>query len=270
MGLIRGGLIFTISSLLLISLFLGNLFLTFSLSLSYNDLKSELAEGLAEVVEEKTQVTKIIEDNFETIETYCENESEFALDHGKGVIIVPCGSVNEGPEAVADDIVSDIVEESLNETFGMSDNGDLLSNIGSLFFSENSSDKWRNLFYLSLIASLALAVVIFFLTEVKINFPISLGFLIIISSLPFVVINFLLNFFDSSLLNPVSVLFSESYTVFFIMFAIGILALVFGFGFKFFKMGYHFSSKLSNFTKKSKEKKPEESKSNTTSEKKTT
>lgn len=96
----------------------------------------------------------------------------------------------------------------------------------------------------------------FALTEQKINFPISFGFLIAISSLPFVAVNYSLSFFANSILSPISILFSEAYTVFVGALIFGVSLIIIGFGLKFFKFGWSFSERFGKikglFGKKSK------------------
>ena len=53
MGVIRGGLLVIVSVLLFVSLLAGNLFLTMSWSLDYDNVKTELVSVVKELVEEE-------------------------------------------------------------------------------------------------------------------------------------------------------------------------------------------------------------------------
>ena len=77
----------------------------------------------------------------------------------------------------------------------------------------------------------------FFLVEKKENFPIVAGLIVIVSSLPFMKIEKLFSFFDFSFFQAVPIILSKSYTVFLIMFSLGVVIAVFGIALKFFNFG---------------------------------
>ena len=64
MGLIRGGLAFIVGILLLISFLVMNLFLTFDLSLEYDNVKPKIVFAIKDIDENKTNLTREIKENF--------------------------------------------------------------------------------------------------------------------------------------------------------------------------------------------------------------
>jgi len=253
MGLIKGGLLFILSSLLLFSLIFGNLFLTLSLSLEKNDFRSEIISNIVKIDGEDINLTKEIEENFHILEEDCENNTNILFNQGGYDINISCEVVEQGPDAVLEEGINDVIENVVEEAYP---NSSLGGYIEKLLLSDDASDYWMRYFYFILIISAILIVVKFILTEEKFNFPISLGFLVVISSLPFAVINFLLSFLENSFLKPLISLFSESYTVFLVALISGIILIILGFGFKFFKMGWSLSEKFGKiknlFSRKSK------------------
>ncbi len=117
---------------------------------------------------------------------------------------------------------------------------------------ENRLFDWNKIFISTIILSLVLSAVAFFLIESKTTLPIMLGVIIIISSLPSILIKFAFSYFEN-LLEPVTDVFSGSYAAFAAFFSIGIVLIAVGLGLKFFKLGYNFS-KLFEKNKYKKEK----------------
>lgn len=262
MSLIRGGLLFLVSFLLMSSLMGGNLFLTLALSLEDNDFRSEILSGFADISGEDLNLTREVEDNFYLLEEHCENNTNFVFDQGGFRIDIPCEVVDQGPEAVIDEGVNDIAESAIKEAYPDSS---LAGSLPVLFLSSNSSDYWRTYFYISLVVSFILIALMFLLKEKKAGIFISVGFLVLISSLPFIIIDFLLPMLENSILRPVSLLFSGAYTVFLVGSILGTTIIILGFGLKFFKIGWSLSEKFGKiknlFSRKSKINTPQEDKS---------
>ncbi len=251
MGFIRGGLLFVLSSLIMFALLAANLSLTFSLSLEDNDFQSLILSDFSEAGGQELNFTKEVEENFDELIEHCENNTNFEFSQDGYGIDIPCEVVDQGPDAVVDEAFNDVIESAIEQQYPESGFG----SFSRLLFSSKASDYWMNYFYMILIVILVLGLVMFFFTEDKINFPIIFGFLLITSSLPFVAINFFLSLLENSILSPISILFSESYTVFLGALILGVSSILFGFGFKFFKIGWSFSEKIGKlkgmFSKKS-------------------
>lgn len=244
MGFVRGGLLFIVTSLLLTSLLLGSFFLTLSLSLKYNNFQDEIISNIIETSGQDINITKEIEANFGAIEERCQNNTEISLSREGYNISVSCKAVEEGPEAVVEEGISNLIESSINEAYP--ENSKLGVFVKDFLFSDNASNSWKRFYYISLLISIILIILIFFLIENKFNLPLSVGPLLIVSILPIIVLNFSLPYLENSLLSPMVVLFSEAYTVFIAYIIIGVILIVLGFGLKTLKLGYHISKKLSN------------------------
>ncbi len=243
MGAIRGILLVFVCVLLSISLLAGNVFLTLSLSLDYNNIKTEFSSDILDSVAGDIDVKEIIEEYIPEMQEHCENKTEFSFDDpntGKSFTI-PCDVVAQGADSIIDYGFNSFIEEIYYEDY---DCGflDCFTKTGSPAFliSEKSQNYWNNKFYLSLIVSIALIVLIFFLVDKKSSMFLVSGSLLIMSALPFMKLDAALSFFsDKPFLEFLAIFFTESYTVFLIfiilgivVFSIGILLKIFGIGFK--------------------------------------
>lgn len=252
MGLIRGGLLFVLSLLIMIGLLAANLSLTFSLSLEDNSLQSVILSDFSEVGDRELDLTKEVEENFDSLIEHCENNTNFEFGQEGYEIDIPCEIVDQGPEAVIDEAFNDLVESVIEQQYPDSS----FRGFSRLLFSNNASEYWMNYFYIILGILFTFLVIMFFIIENRFNIPISFGFLLIISSLPFAIANILLPFFTNTFLNPLSILFAEAYTVFLGALILGVSSILLGFGLKFFNIGWSLSEKIGKikrfFTKKSK------------------
>lgn len=276
MGLIRGGLFFFIVSLLFTSLFFSGFALTISTSLDKEKLKNEVVSTVAEQLAEQslnsnnTEFMDGIEKSLPALEEECKtkNNVEIILD-SNNTLIITCDSVNNGTDAVANEVLNELTEDftdtALNE-ISSEDYGKnpLLKLLYNLFLSENSNDFWTNLFYYSLFFFLLLLIASFFLVENKSSFPITIGVLLIISSLPLFLVSIISSKgLGNSILSPIAVLFSNAYTIFFIYAVLGGSLIFFGISFKFLEKTYQISERfnlLKNMKKENKTKKPIKSK----------
>lgn len=243
MGFVRGGLVFIVTSILLTSLLLGSVFLTLSLSLKYNNFQDEIVSSLTETSSFNINITEEVEADFEEFEDRCQNDTEIDLSQEGYEIKIPCEVVDQGPEAVIEEGISDIVENSINEAYP--ENSGIGEFVKDFLFSDDASNSWKKFYYISLLISIILIVLMFFLIENKFNLPLSIGPLLIVSALPLIILNFSLPYLENSLLSPITVLFSEAYTVFLIYIIAGVILVVLGIGFKVLKLGYNVSKKLS-------------------------
>ncbi|MFQ5531225.1 MAG: hypothetical protein ACE5ES_01275 [Candidatus Nanoarchaeia archaeon] len=266
MGLIRGGTLTIVAVLLFLSLLVGNLFLTTSLSLDFETVKSELRPIVKEIAENQTELSAGVERNFPTMEQYCQNYSDFVFknDETGHTFTIPCNVVAEGQEAVIEFGLNQLIEESYSQAYECGF-WECLGSIENSFVlvSEKAKDYWKSRFYFSLVISLILAILIFLLAEKKSNAFILMGVLIVISSLPFSKIDVFLSsilgillFFVSadsvglekdSLLDFLIILFTKSFNVFLIVLVIGVIIFLIGIILKFFSVGFW----ISNFLQRS-------------------
>ncbi len=254
MGLIRGGLLFIVTSLLMFSLLSGNIFLTLGLSFDSEGVKSELVSSVTGTILNESSFSDNIDSSLDGYKSECENKTEFWISTSQGNFLISCEFVDQGTEAIVQEVVSKQVDQNLDELINKEECTSFEC-ATKILFSEDGKNIWFSFFYFALMISIILAIIKLILTVDKINFSIQLGFLIIISSLPFIVLDFILPYFENSLLSPLTILFSEAYSVFIISVTTGAILLILGFGFKFYKMGSNFPSKFGKikdfFSKKS-------------------
>jgi len=241
-----------------------------SLSLDYNNVKSELSSVIREITQNEIGFSmNIIEEQYPEMESYCQNNTEFIFDDGFSgqIFIIPCEVVLKGPEEILEYSINDIIEKVYYKDYECT-LVDCLKDIDTSFFlvSEKARNYWKNKFYFILMLSLFLVVLVFFLIENKFNLFVSVGLLLTISSLPFMKLNWVLSFVsDKFFLWFFKILFSKSHTTFLIVFSAGLFIFVFGLLLNFFKVGFKISEFFSGFQRQTKgesreigkEKKPE-------------
>ena len=253
MGAIRGILLVFVSVLLSVSLLAGNVFLTLSLSLDYDNIKTEFSSDILDSVLGEIDVKEIIEENIPVMQKHCENKTEFFFEDSntEQSFIIPCDVIAQGADEIIDygfnSFIGEIYYEDYNCGFL-----DCFEKTGSPLFliSEKSKNYWDNKFYWALLVSVVLVGGMFFLVEKKSNTFVVSGSLLIMSALPFMKLDSVLSFFpDKSFLEFLAIFFSQSYAVFLIILLVGIILLVVGIVMKLFGIGF----KLSNlFSKKDK------------------
>lgn len=249
MGLIRGGLVVIVSVLLLLTFIVINVFLTLTWSLEYDVVKSEITPIIKELVLSEMNLDEEINRDVEIMNLYCENNSEYVFSYEEEVFVIPCNIVSQGSDVIFNYGIDSLVSEVYYQDYDCKFLDCLKEDFTSPFFlvSEKSKNYWKNKFYLGLIFSIFLVIVLFFLVEQKQNSLILPGSMMIIASLPFMKLNWLLSFFsDNAFLQFFTFMFSQSYNVFLIFLIIGIIILIAGGVFKLFLIGF----KISNFFQK--------------------
>ena len=242
MGIVKGTLMFLLTSLLLTSLTFGNLALTLSLSIGQDNFQENFIKNIAEVIAEETQGDEQLDSGLENAKQHCLNNTEFTLNSSGTEVSIPCERVKEGSQAIIEESIKDLVlEQESNENAECDNPINCFAKYKDVLFSEEAKNYWNKMFYFSIFVTLIIIGAMFFVVEEKLSLPISVGIMTIVSSLPFFVINFILPAFKISFLKPVSILFSQSYFVFLLMLIIGVVLVTLGFGIKFFKVGYKIS-----------------------------
>lgn len=261
MGFIKSGLLVIVSTILFLLLFIGGIFLTFSLSLNYDSVHLEFISVTQDLVDE-INLPEVIDEKLESMESHCQNNSEFIFSEEGNTFVIPCEVIPQGPEAIIESGVESVLKDNYYKDYDC-DFWDCFEKTGSPSFlvSEKARVYWNMKFYLSLLIVVILVVLMFFLIEKKTSLPLLVGSLLIISSLPFMK----LNSFVGILINPAlamagfsnmpvnlfnifSIFFSKAHTVFLIMFLIGVGVLIVGVILKLFKIGF----KISEFFSKRK------------------
>jgi hypothetical protein len=242
MGLIRGGLSFIAVVLLFFSFLAVNIFLTLSMSLDYDNVQPELFSVIQLIAEDEINLDDVVNERFEVFDLYCQNnsDSDYVFNEMGYTFVIPCEVVYQGPDAVVNKAIGNLVEEVYYKDYNCSF-FDCLEKMDVPFFivSAKAKDYWQSKLYFSMLSSLVLIGLMFLLFEQKFNLPVVVGILLILSSLPFMKLNWLLSFFSGSLyLQFFTIFFTKSYNVFLITFILGIIVLCFGLVLKFFNFGF--------------------------------
>lgn len=253
MGFIRGGLLIIISILLLISFLAGNLFLTMSLSLRYENVQPELVSAVEDMAMGEFNLTKQIRENYGVMQSYCEDNSEYVFSYEGQTIIISCDTILQGPEAVINQGIEDIIEQIY---YGEYDCGfwDCLEENPFFLISEKSHDYWQGKFYFALISALILIALSFFLSQHKQNWPILVGSLLVVSSLPFMKLKFFFSFLDETYLQFLTIFISKAPIVFLGAFILGLVLLGTGIVLHFVNLGNFIAEKIDKGRGKKKEK----------------
>jgi len=229
MGVIRGGALVIVSVLLFVVFLAGNVLWTLDKSLDYDTLKPELASVVKEIISDQMNVSEVVEEEFGTMESYCLNNSEyvFSEEESDRVFVLPCDVVAQGSDAVVEHAIGDLAEEVYA---GQTE--------GAEFDFVSMKNSVNSYFYIALIVALVLAVLVFFLAEVKSNSFIIAGSLLIISSLPFAKIEKFFSLIPFDLAEHFAVFFSQAYSVFLTSLITGLVVLAVGIVMKFFGIGF--------------------------------
>ena len=256
MGMIRGSVLFLLSSLLVVSLLVGNIALTLYISVGSENFKDNIIDDITNVLKNQTTADESIREALPGLEEKCAGKSEVTINYGEFNATIQCDNLEESADLAIKQSITSIID---GETSSENCNSPLscFSKYKGLFFSDTAKDYWKNFFTFSLLISLALIAGMFFFIENKIDLPVSAGFLIAFSSLPFIAISFMLPYFEKSILKPISTILSGSYTVFIIMFSAGAMLVLLGFGLKFIKIGEYISKKFDFKVKKKSDKRGE-------------
>lgn len=260
MGIIRGGLLTLVSFLLFMSFFVGNTFLTLSWSLEYDVIKPELVSVFKEVAEKEMDLSLVMEDEYVTMLPYCENNTEYVFSSEGRTFVTPCSVIEGGSEAVLDYQIEKFVEEAYYKDYGC-EGLDCIKNIDwfseglnldapLVLFSKKAMDFSKRWFYISLLISAVLIVLAFLLIEHKTTFPLLVGALLALASLPFVKIYWFLSLlFGDTILGYFTVFFTKSYNVFLITFILGLIIIAIGVALKFWTLGSFLSKKFKKTNK---------------------
>ena len=254
MGFIRGSLLVIVSVVLFLLFIAGNLFLTFSLSLDYDNVRLELASVTQDIIEDM-DLPDLVGDQLKLMESHCQDNLEFIFSGGGNTFVIPCEVISQGPEAILSSGIDNLVEDTYYQDYDC-DFWDCFEKTGSPSFlvSEKARVYCNTKFYISLLIAIVLIALMFFLIEKKTSLPFIVGSLLMVSSLPFMKLDSLIGFFVNpslamagfsdipiNLFDILSVFFSKAYNVFWIMFIAGIIILLVGVTLQLCKVGFKIS-----------------------------
>lgn len=256
MGVIKSFLLVVASVLLFVSLLAGNLFLTLSWSLEYENVEAQFSSSMKDLVVGEIDLDDIMSNQIPFMESHCQNNSEFVFnDPTTGhTFQVPCDVITQGPDAIVEYGSKSFIEEIYYQEYdcGFWDCFEK-SEYPLFLLSQKAKNYWDGKVYLMLLVSLLLVGSMFFLVDKKTSLLIIPGSLLIVSSLPFMKLDGLISFFSGKpFIDFLAVFFTESYSVFLISLIAGIVLLAAGILFKIFGIGF----KISNFFSKKNSSKP--------------
>jgi len=248
MGFIRGTAITLFSIILLLSLFLMNLSLIVSWSLEHDTLQPALKSSAGSFLKDSLDVKNVFEGEAKTLmSSYCLIESEYKFTYENYNITIPCEIIEKGPDSVInygmDSFIDTIYYAEYNCEFWecMKE-----SSIPFVLFSEKAMDYWRGKFLLLVLVSFVLFALIFLISK---NRPVTFivtGIFLVLSSLPFRKLNWVLKIIPDEFSGIFSVFFTKAHSVFIIMLIIGLIFIGVGLAFRFFG----WSMNLANFLSK--------------------
>lgn len=246
MGFIRGGFLIIVSVLLFFSLLTLNSFLTVSSSLQYDHVQEQLTPVVQDLVNASAEnsilekfnlsdfnVSKAIYDNMDTVKEYCTNYSDYVFSFENYTLTLPCDKINEGnqsPETILNETANSFVESVYYKEYncGFWDCFDKKS-FPFFLVSEKARDYWKGKFYVSLLVSLALIFLAFLLLEKKLNLPILVGALLVVSAVPVIKLGGILaHFIGPPFIVLFNIFFSQADKIFWISFFIGIFLIAAG------------------------------------------
>jgi len=254
MGALRGIGLVIVCVLFFVGILAMNSMLTVANSLEYENVQGELKEVIRQVLDEDENIDNFINKDFSKLERHCLNNTEFVFNYedSKKESVIPCEIIDEGSEAVIEYQINSFAEEIYYKEYNCEFWDCLDSSEEGMFVvvSEKAHDYWKGKFYLALLISLVLFVLIFLLVEKKSNSFILAGALLIASSLPFIKLENILSVFSGSFLQFLTVFVSQSYYVFLKILIFGIIVLAVGIVWKFFKIGFWIQEKVTNWRNK--------------------
>ena len=259
MGFLRGSLVVFLSSILFLVLFLGNILLTFSWSLEYETLQPNLQEFTSEVVEDFGGL-EMVEEIYEPMKENCSEYDSFNISEQGINLSIPCEEIMKGPEEVVSYSTNEIIKQIYFKDYSC-DFWKCLKTEGQpyVIVSEKAQEYWNSKYFFSLLSAIILFILIFLLIEKKQSAITLTGILIILSSLPFKKVNWLLGLLpDGQITDVISLFFTKASNVFVVMFTIGIIILLVGLAFEIFGLGLKISKLFGIRPKEETEEKTEE------------
>ena len=114
MGILRGGLLIFISTVLLISVLLASIFLTASLSLNYDILQPELTKITTGIANDQTDLANIISTSQPLMLKICRNQPEIQLTNFEIPYnySINCDTVRMGPEEITSNAIEQIIKKA--------------------------------------------------------------------------------------------------------------------------------------------------------------
>ena len=257
MGLLRHIGIFVLAILFFITVFFGGAFLTFSMSLEYDNFKVN-AKDLPQTIAEDLNAIGIINENYAQMQEYCINkETNYKFSQGNLTLNTPCSVVRLGPEKIIENSSDQFLEDVYYKEYNCKLLNCLDQNLGYYAFtSEKSQIYFNKLYKYSLLIAILLFLVLFLLSRPHNSGLVVSGLLLMGASLIYKKLNFLVSLIPSEFVSKYSSIFvSQSENVFLIMILFGAAFFLIGIVFYFFNWSMKLSERINKFAEKLKEKK---------------
>ncbi len=253
MGAIRGVLLVLAVVFLFLSLLTMNIFWTLSSSLNYDNLQKQ-STVIAKDFLQEMNITTLIGQNYPMIQYYCRNYSSYVFNYQGYTFDIPCDVALKGENAIIEEGVKDMIHNVYYTKYDCNFI-DCFKKSPLFLISQTAYDFWTNKFYLSLIVSFVLLILIFLLVEKKTNAFILVGSMLIISSLPFFKIDYLFSLFaDKMIFKLLGIFFSQAYYISIKLLIIGAGLLILGIVLDIFKVGFLISNLISKIKGEKEEK----------------
>lgn len=236
MGFIRGTAVFFLGVLLLATLTLGNLFLILNLSLNYEKIQPKVVDFLYDFSQDNADFSESVGEEFEIAKSECQTKSVYLIEYGNGTIEIPCETIMKGQEETFKYGITHEFDKIYYGIYNCNPFECLSEGKYYYLISEEAKNYWKSKFYLFLAISLLIVFLMYFAFENKKNIFFVVGFVTVLSVLPFKGIEKILFFLDATALQFIPIILSEAGKVFLIMVSIGIFLIVLGILFRFFNL----------------------------------
>ena len=261
MGLIRGSAVFILTTALFLALFLGNFFLTFNLSLEYNNIEPYIQNITNELVEE-TEMTNMLTNQYAAMEVFCISYQSFDFQIEDITINIPCKTIKTGQSEVIDYSLKQLIPQLYYKKYNCEFFTCLKENNQQLvLLSETAKKYWNSKFLLMLTISTIIFILLFLFVQEKHSAFIITGIVLVFTAIPFKKIDWLFSFATDFLpLKIIHAFFTKANDVFLIIAIAGVIFVIIGFGFSLFK----WQTKIINFLNKILKREPKEAQEETT------
>jgi hypothetical protein len=247
MGFFRGGFVLILGVLLFVSFLALNSFFILESSLKYENVKESLYPMVKNLSESGTtgllqkevigefNLTKAAEDNLDIIKSYCQNNTEYVFSYKGYTVNIPCYANSTNPDVLINETFNDVIYDIYYKQYDCGFwNCFAKTEIPFFLVSQKARDYWKNKFYIALIASLILILLIFLFVEQKQNTPIVAGILLILSALSILKLEDFAYFLAGGFSSLIKIFLSNTHNVFLFSLILGIFLIVIGVGLRFF------------------------------------
>jgi len=259
MGFIRGSVVFILTVLLFIALFLGNIFLTLNWSLDYNNVQPYLKNLTNNLAKDSGSKALLLQE-YNSKRIICSEKISINLTFEGNQIQIPCDIINKDAKLTIDYVINETIPKIYYKSYKCKFLDCLKTeNQPLVLISEKGKEYWGDKFYSVFLISLIIFALLFLFVKEKHSSFILAGTMIIFSAIPFKQIIWLLSLIPEVLpFKIMPIFFSESSRVFLVMLILGIFFIAFGIGFSFFKWGRRINNILSKIIGKIKKNGDEE------------